>query len=81
MVAITARAPMPVDPDKACAVLIECYQDGAAAEALLRAFLCERDSHRPGARFWIKVYELIVKAKRAGRHVSLPPGELTRRAD
>jgi len=34
------------------------------AEALLRAFLAERDRDRRGARFWIDVYELILKEER-----------------
>ena len=54
----------PVDPAKACAILVECYDDGAGAEALLRAFLAERNCDRPGARFWIEVYGMIVGQKK-----------------
>ena len=50
----------PADPAQACAILVECYADGAGAEALLRAFLAERDCNRPAARFWIEVYGRIV---------------------
>ena len=49
----------PAHPAQACAVLVECYDDGAGAEALLRAFLAERNCDRPGARYWITVHGLI----------------------
>ena len=35
------------------------YQEDAACEALLRAFLAERDCNRLGALFWIRVYQLV----------------------
>jgi len=54
------QARPPADPAQACAILVECYADGAGAEALLRAFLAERDCNRSGARFWIEVYGLVV---------------------
>lgn len=41
---------------------MKTYEEGAAAEALLRAFLAERDCNRPTARFWVAVYDLIVIA-------------------
>ena len=53
------QARPPADPAQACAILVECYADGAGAEALLRAFLAERNCDRPGARFWIAVYGMI----------------------
>ena len=53
------RPAVPTDPKTACAILLQCYDDGAGAEALLRAFLAERNYDRPGARFWIDVYGLI----------------------
>ena len=61
---VTYEPTPPAHPAHACAVLLECYDDGAGAEALLRAFLAERDCDRPGAKFWISVYGLIAaKAK------------------
>ena len=41
-------------------MLIKTYGEGATAEALLRAFLAERDSDRDLARFWVAVYDVIV---------------------
>ncbi len=49
----------PADPARACTILVGCYDDGAGAEALLRAFLAERNCDGPGARFWIEVYGMI----------------------
>jgi len=49
-------------PTEARAVLVKAYDEGAAAEALLRAFLAERDSNRELARFWVAVYDFIVIA-------------------
>ncbi len=53
------RPTPPAHPATACAILVECYDDGA--EALLRAFLAERDCNRSGARYWIAVYDLIAE--------------------
>ena len=50
----------PTDANTASAVLVKCYDDTAGAEALLRAFISERDCDSSGARFWIEVYRLIV---------------------
>ena len=47
-------------PSEARAVLVECYAEQAGTEALLRAFLAERDRQRDDARFWVAVYDLIV---------------------
>jgi hypothetical protein len=55
------RQSTPAHPAEACAILLKCYDDGAGAEALLRAFLAERDCNRPRARFWIAVYGLIAE--------------------
>lgn len=49
------RPPLPTDPQTACKILFDCYKDAAATEALLRAFLAERDFDRAKARFWIEV--------------------------
>jgi hypothetical protein len=54
------RANRPADARAAYTILLDCYEDGAGAEALLRAFLAERDCDRPRARFWIEVYRLII---------------------
>ena len=53
-------------PTEAHSVLMKTYEEGAAAEALLRAFLAERDCNRPTARFWVAVYDLIVIAPDTG---------------
>ena len=59
---MNARRPdVPADANTACAILLQCYDDGAGAEALLRAFLAERDCNRPDARFWIEVYGMIAE--------------------
>lgn len=59
---MNARRPdVPTDPKTACAVLLKCYDDVAGAEALLRAFLAERDCDGPSARFWLDVYGLIAE--------------------
>jgi hypothetical protein len=50
--------------DAACTMLRINFGIRARAEALLRAFLAERDDNRPGARFWIKVYGLLSKGDR-----------------
>ena len=54
----------PAHPAYACAILVECYDEAAGAEALLRAFLAERDHNRPAARFWIAVYRLIADKRK-----------------
>jgi hypothetical protein len=52
---------MPADPQTACDVLIQCYNAGAGAEALLRAFISERNCESFRAQFWVGVYRLIVR--------------------
>jgi hypothetical protein len=56
---------VPAGPRTASAILSSCYDDGAGAEALLRALICERTCDREGADFWTEVYGLIVE--RIGR--------------
>jgi len=51
------------EPVQARAVLVSCHGADAGAEALFRAFLCERDCNPAGARFWINVYGLITAAR------------------
>jgi hypothetical protein len=41
--------------------LLDCYEDAAGTEALLRAFLAERDFDRAKARFWIEVYGMVTE--------------------
>jgi hypothetical protein len=57
MIAIQARS----DPQHAARLLLKYLGARGGAEALLRAFLAERERDRQGARFWIDVYELILK--------------------
>ena len=52
---------MPADPQTACDVLIQCYNASAGAEALLRAFMSERNCEPSRAQFWVGVYRLIVQ--------------------
>jgi hypothetical protein len=52
---------MPADPQTACDVLIQCYEAGAGAEALLRAFMSERNCEPFRAQFWVGVYRLIMR--------------------
>jgi hypothetical protein len=49
------------DRQQAARLLLKYLGTRGGPEALLRAFLAERDRDRPGARFWIDVYELILK--------------------
>jgi hypothetical protein len=52
---------MPADLQTACDVLIQCYDAGAGAEALLRAFISGRNCEPFRAQFWVDVYRLIVR--------------------
>jgi hypothetical protein len=60
MIAIEQRS----DRQQAARLILKYLGARGGAEALLRAFLAERDRDRPGARFWIDVYELILKEDR-----------------
>lgn len=55
------RPAVPADMKTAGAFLLKCYDSGAGAEALLRAFLAERDRDPRGAQFWIDVYALLAE--------------------
>ena len=62
------------DPAQAVRVMADCYGESAGAEALLRAFLEERDMNLDAARFWLRVYEALrpmaappVSRQRSGR--------------
>ncbi len=57
---MTAHRPtLPTDPQTACKILLDCYKDAAGTEALLRAFIAERDCDRAKAQFWVEVYGLV----------------------
>ena len=51
---------LPADLQTACNVLIQCYDVGAGAEALLRAFISERNCE-PLHAHWVGVYRLIAR--------------------
>jgi hypothetical protein len=51
--------------DEAGAVLVSAYGEDAGGEALMRAFILERDCNRAGALFWITVHGLIAKGEEA----------------
>jgi hypothetical protein len=46
-------------PDNVAYVFSRTYGERAGAEALLNAFLCERNRNPGEARFWIEVYQII----------------------
>jgi hypothetical protein len=56
-----AATNLPTNPQTACNVLIQCYDDGAGTEALLCAFIAERNRESIHAQFWVGVYRLIVQ--------------------
>jgi hypothetical protein len=53
-----------LDPKIIRTLLMQDYGLTAGAEALLRAFLAERDHNHSRGRFWVRVYGLILKANR-----------------
>lgn len=54
-------------PEEASRFLSNIYGEDAGAEALLRAFLCERDLNRDDVRFWLDVYDLLaLRAREQG---------------
>lgn len=55
-----------LDPAEAGRVLAGCYGAEAGAEALLRAYLAERDANAAAVRFWLAVHGLLSLA-------SIPP--------
>lgn len=58
-----------LDPAKALRVLAQSYREQAGEEALLRAWLAERDGRREAAGFWLRVYEGV------RRHREVAAGE------
>jgi hypothetical protein len=61
--AVTA-SPAGLDPKIIRTLLMRDYGLTAGAEALLRAFLAERERNHSLGRFWVRVYGLILKANR-----------------
>jgi hypothetical protein len=58
------RRPTRLDPKVIHRLLMQDYGLTAGAEALLRAFLAERDHDHSRGRFWVRVYGLILKTNR-----------------
>jgi hypothetical protein len=46
-----------LDPARALRVLAQSYREQAGEEALLRAWLAEREGRREAVLFWLRVYE------------------------
>lgn len=53
--------------EQATTVLLSSYGELAGAEALLRAFLAERDCNRAAAFFWVTVHGLIANSEEMER--------------
>ncbi len=49
-----------VNPESAVTFLRKTHGPQAGQEALIRAFLAERQHHREAARYWLGVYEELV---------------------
>jgi hypothetical protein len=54
-------------PSQARGVLLRFYGSETRAEALLRAYLSERDRDGEAVRFWLKVYESLTEPQRGDR--------------
>jgi hypothetical protein len=52
------------DPQDVGAVLLADFRTVAGSQALFRAFLAERDHDATAVRFWLDVYEAILKGRR-----------------
>ncbi len=50
-----------VNPESAVTFLRKTHGPQAGQEALIRAFLAERQHHREAARYWLGVYEELVE--------------------
>ena len=55
------------DPQDVGAVLLADFGTVAGSQALFRAFLAEHDHDARAARFWLDVYEAILKAAQPPR--------------
>jgi two-component SAPR family response regulator len=49
--------------EEAAAVLVSSHGEGAGEEALMRAFLAERDCNRGAVLFWIAVHSLLLNSE------------------
>ncbi len=52
-------APEQLDATRLAEYLAAAHGPRAGQEVLLRALVCERQSHRTAARFWLSIYERI----------------------
>jgi hypothetical protein len=55
------------DPQDVGAVLVADFGTVAGSQALFRAFLAEQDHDARAARFWLDVYEAILKEGQSPR--------------
>ena len=55
------------DPQDVGAVLLADFGTVAGSQALFRAFLAESDHDAKAVRFWLDVYEAILKGSRQTR--------------
>jgi hypothetical protein len=60
-VALEAACAIPSDPETASVVLMQSYEAQAPAEALLRAFLAEREGDPARVRVWLAVHARVVE--------------------
>jgi hypothetical protein len=58
---MTAHPLASFDPQDVGAVLLADFRTVAGSQALFRAFLAERDHDATAVRFWLDVYEAILK--------------------
>jgi hypothetical protein len=58
---MTAHPLVTFDPQDVGAVLLAGFGTVAGSQALFRAFLAEQDHDARAARFWLDVYEAILK--------------------
>jgi len=61
---VVTSSPAGLDPKIIRTLLMRDYGLTAGAEALLRAFLAERERNHSQGRFWVRVYGLILQANR-----------------
>jgi hypothetical protein len=58
---MTAHPLTSFDPQDVGAVLVADFGTVAGSQALFRAFLAEQDHDAKAARFWLDVYEAMLK--------------------
>ena len=58
---MTAHPLASFDPQDVGVVLLADFRTVAGSQALFRAFLAERDHDATAVRFWLDVYEAILK--------------------